>query len=119
MRISNQEVHRTISTTLLTNSQTNTCHQQHEVLIQDTRPSIDKLDIDIHGFQMLRRRTSLDKEDFEDDGVVRAKYYPEVEALLKDVLGAARVFIWEHTVKSPFHAVIFLQALTVCPATIA
>ena len=81
--------------------QTNTCHVPYEMLVRDIRPSLSALDIDVHGFQMFRHQTLLQRLDFEDDRSVREKYYPETEALLQKALGATRVYIWEHTVPCP------------------
>ncbi|OAA51995.1 hypothetical protein NOR_00588 [Metarhizium rileyi] len=35
---------------------------------------------------------------FEDDNQIRASYYAETEQLLKDVTGARKVFILDHTI---------------------
>ncbi|KAI1768678.1 hypothetical protein GGR53DRAFT_476573 [Hypoxylon sp. FL1150] len=82
--------------------QTNVVHQPHPVLIRDLRHALDRLDIDTHGFKLMKSQTSLAKADFEDDDVIRNKYYPEVKALLKEALGAREVYIWEHTVRNCF-----------------
>ncbi|KAI1815810.1 hypothetical protein GGS20DRAFT_305481 [Poronia punctata] len=54
--------------------------------------------LDKTGFQFLRgRETQLrDVADFLDDEVVRKRYYPEVEGLLKDVTGATNIKIFDH-----------------------
>lgn len=80
--------------------QTNTNHQPHEVLVRDLRQDLDQLNMDTHGFRLYQSPTLLIKQDFEDDDIIRNKYYPEVEALLKSALGARQVHIWEHTVRT-------------------
>ena len=41
---------------------------------------------------------SVEKE-FDDDERIQNVYYPEVEKLLKEVAGAKRVFIFDHTIR--------------------
>ncbi|KHN97572.1 uncharacterized protein MAM_04587 [Metarhizium album ARSEF 1941] len=53
--------------------------------------------LDSHGFQFHHHESKL--KDFLDDKEIRQVYYPETEQLLKDVTGATRVFIFDHTVR--------------------
>lgn len=55
----------------------------HKVTIKDIRGEEDKYSLDTTGFQ-VHRHTSVEK-DFVDDEQVKARYYPEIEQLLKDV----------------------------------
>jgi hypothetical protein len=73
----------------------------HNVVIQDIRGREREFDMNKTGFAALPHIDSqLKYEDWEDDAVVEAKYYPEVEKLLLDrVPGAKRVFLFDHTIR--------------------
>ncbi|KAI1496235.1 amino acid permease-domain-containing protein [Biscogniauxia marginata] len=53
--------------------------------------------LDGNGFQ-IHRHVAQEK-DFVDDDHIKAVYYPETEQLLKDVTGASKIFIFDHTVR--------------------
>ncbi|RAL08868.1 uncharacterized protein BO97DRAFT_459785 [Aspergillus homomorphus CBS 101889] len=55
--------------------------------------------LDSHGFQ-FHPHISAEKE-FLDDEKIKRVYYPEVDQLLKDVTGATRTFIFDHTIRRP------------------
>lgn len=76
---------------------TNIQPEPHEVLIRDLRPIAAGASLDGQGFGVVRQRSAV--RDFYDDEEIRRVYYPEAEALLKDVTGADRVFIFDHTVR--------------------
>jgi hypothetical protein len=76
---------------------TNTTHESHRLPIRSARPVIDAVSLDSEGFEVLQHRSDLD--DFYDEDEVRRIYYPESERLLKEVTGADRVFIFDHTVR--------------------
>ena len=65
------------------------------VAMHDGRQVADKLSLDREGFELVRHETAV--KDFYDDDEVRAVYYPELERLLKQATGAARVVIFDHT----------------------
>ncbi|MGE0253660.1 MAG: CmcJ/NvfI family oxidoreductase [Alphaproteobacteria bacterium] len=67
------------------------------VTIADGRPLIGRLSVDVQGFDLVSRPTAM--PDFGDDAAIKAAYYPEVEALLKDALGVAEVLIFDHTIR--------------------
>ncbi|TXL82312.1 methyltransferase [Vineibacter terrae] len=69
----------------------------YTVPVRDGRVLADSLSLDQQGFA-LRTHTSA-VSDFTDDRVIRAAYYPEVEQLVKDVTGAARVVMFDHNVR--------------------
>ncbi|KAF9894823.1 hypothetical protein FE257_004444 [Aspergillus nanangensis] len=78
--------------------QTNLSHTSYEnILIRDIRGLGVKCEIDVQGFQLETHPTSLNNEDFDDDALIREKYYPEMSELAKNTLNASRVFIFEHT----------------------
>jgi hypothetical protein len=68
------------------------------VRIADGRPVNDRLSIEREGFRLVRHDTRM--VDFYDADELRAVYYPEIEQLVKDELGAARVEIFDHTLRS-------------------
>ncbi|RWA05167.1 hypothetical protein EKO27_g9931 [Xylaria grammica] len=55
--------------------------------------------LDKQGFQ-IHRHVAQEK-DFTDDEHIKAVYYPETEQLLKDVTGASKIFIFDHTIRRP------------------
>ncbi|EHK23750.1 uncharacterized protein TRIVIDRAFT_55809 [Trichoderma virens Gv29-8] len=69
----------------------------HQVTINDIAGEEDKYTLDKSGFQ-IHRHTSIEK-DFLDDEQIKASYYPETEQLLKDVTGASKIFIFDHTIR--------------------
>ncbi|OAA71469.1 hypothetical protein ISF_02020 [Cordyceps fumosorosea ARSEF 2679] len=69
----------------------------HPVLIRDIAGSEDQYSLDVQGFEVRRRPAT--ERDFVDDAQIKASYYPETEQLLKDVTGADRVFIFDHTIR--------------------
>jgi hypothetical protein len=69
----------------------------HKIPIRDARDIASHISIDEEGFGLIQQRSAV--TDFYDDGQVRQIYYPEAERLLKDVTGAHRVFVFDHTVR--------------------
>ena len=65
--------------------------------IRDMRPVASRMSLDSHGFGAVRHRSVL--RDFQDEEEIRRTYYPEAETLLKEVTGANRVFIFDHTIR--------------------
>src|SRR5690606_8134047 len=54
--------------------------------------------LDVHGFAFVEHRTAM--RDFFDPEELERVYYPEVEALVKRLSGAARVVVFDHTLRS-------------------
>ena len=69
----------------------------HEVLVEDARPIAAELDLDRQGFVLMRHPTAV--EDFYDDDEVRELYYPEMETLVRNVTGAGKVVVFDHTIR--------------------
>jgi hypothetical protein len=67
------------------------------VPIYDGRPVADRLTLDEQGFALVEQRSAV--QNFYDDDEVKDVYYPEAEQLLKNVTGATRVFIFDHTTR--------------------
>jgi hypothetical protein len=72
--------------------------EEREVAIHNGRPLADSLSLDKQGFELHRRDTVVD--DLYDDALVEGVYYDEVKALIKELTGANRVVIFDHTRRS-------------------
>ncbi|GAB7356509.1 hypothetical protein MBLNU459_g7259t1 [Dothideomycetes sp. NU459] len=71
----------------------------HTVSISDIRGRESGFDLDTHAFATASGVHSAER-DFADDAHIKATYYPEVERLLLDrVPGAARVLLFDHTIR--------------------
>ena len=69
----------------------------HTVTIEDLRGRERDFSLDRHGFEAA---THWSRETrFDDDATIRAQYYAESEALLRDLLGADRVLTFDHTIR--------------------
>jgi hypothetical protein len=58
----------------------------------------DRLSLELEGFIFINHETKV--SDFYDEDQVRSVYYPEMERLIKDVSGASRVLIFDHTLRA-------------------
>lgn len=67
----------------------------YPVRVRDGRAIAAKLSLDRQGFLLVRHASGV--ADFYDDDAVRDAYYPEVERLVADATGAARVVVFDHT----------------------
>jgi len=67
------------------------------LLVHDIRGEEDSYTLDKHGFQIYRHVSR--EKDFLDDDQIQKVYYPEVDQLLKDVTGASKVYIFDHTIR--------------------
>lgn len=72
--------------------------EPHEVQVADMRPFAERFSIDREGFELIGHETGV--EDLYDDEAVAARYYPEIEALLRARFGADRVVIFDATRRS-------------------
>jgi hypothetical protein len=72
--------------------------ERHEVLIRDVRPIANALSLERKGFALRRHATAV--RDLYDDAALEQVYYPEIEALLREVLGASRVVVFDATRRS-------------------
>ncbi|CAK7231115.1 hypothetical protein SBRCBS47491_007821 [Sporothrix bragantina] len=71
--------------------------ETHTVTVHDVRGEENKYTLDSNGFQFVHRPAA--ETEFTDDDHIRAVYYPETEQLLKDVTGATRIHIFDHTTR--------------------
>ncbi|KAK8064987.1 methyltransferase-like protein [Apiospora hydei] len=67
------------------------------VRITDVTGRESSFTLDGNGFQFVKN--IAEEKDFVDDERIKAVYYPEVETLLKNVTGASKVFIFDHTIR--------------------
>jgi len=70
----------------------------HQVAVRDARPILNALSLDVQGFAVLRQPTAV--HDFYDDREIRAVYYPEVEELVRETIGAVHVIAFDHNVRN-------------------
>lgn len=68
------------------------------VTIRDARPLRGRLSLDVEGFTLVDHPTRM--RDFLDADEVRRIYYPEIEALIAGLTGAARVHVFDHTLRT-------------------
>ena len=73
-------------------------HENHRVFIEDGRPLGGAFSIDREGFALVPHVTRV--ANLYDEGALRADYYPETEALLKDATGASKILIFDHTIRT-------------------
>lgn len=73
-------------------------YETHKLPIRNARPILQDLFLDREGFAVAVHHSAV--RDFYDDEEVRRVYYPEAEQLLKDVTGAFKVVIFDHTVRN-------------------
>src|SRR3954464_8166885 len=67
-----------------------------QVEIRDGRA--EKLSLEVNGFELAPHATRV--RDFLDQNELKQTYYPEVEALVRHVSGAARVVVFDHKLRS-------------------
>lgn len=78
-------------------AQNNVGTDPHPVTIHDARGREEEFSLDTSGFQFVKW-PSVEK-DFDDEERIKARYYPEVEEILKKVAGGKRVLIFDHTIR--------------------
>ncbi|KAI0693929.1 hypothetical protein C8T65DRAFT_744548 [Cerioporus squamosus] len=69
----------------------------HEVQIENIRGKEDTVSLDTTGFQYFRRPAN--HKTFENDEVIEKEYYPESIELVKELTGASRAVIFDHTIR--------------------
>lgn len=72
--------------------------EPHIVTIRDGRPLQRRLSLDQEGFALVREPSAV--VDFYDAAEVKRSYYPEIERLVRAATGAAKVVIFDHTVRN-------------------
>jgi hypothetical protein len=72
--------------------------EERPVEIRDGRPLAEGFSLDENGFVFVSHPTRVG--DFFDPDELKSVYYPEAEQLIKRVSGAARVVVFDHTLRS-------------------
>ena len=75
----------------------NIAYESHAVRIENARPLADFLSLDVHGLAIVRHRSAV--RDFWDEAQTLALGHPETAQLVKDLTGAARVVVYDHTLR--------------------
>src|SRR5438132_6816783 len=70
--------------------------ERHRVEIRNARN--EKVALEKNGFQLVGHETAV--RDFFDPEQLKSVYYPEVERLVKELSGAKRVVVFDHTLRS-------------------
>jgi hypothetical protein len=78
-------------------------YRDFKVEVHDGRAEAAKLSLDRQAFTLVDHCTKV--HDFLDEKEVKSAYYAEVEALVKRETGAAKVVIFDHTVRTADRAV--------------
>lgn len=73
--------------------------EPRRVTIRDGRPlvALNELTLDRSGFTQISHRSAL--ADFSRDETIRDIYYRESEALLRDLTGAEKIVVFDHTLR--------------------
>ncbi len=71
--------------------------EPHRLQVSDIRADDHVFSLDDDGFAVIHHWSSV--IDFEDEAQIREIYYAEAEALLKEITGADRVYIFDHTLR--------------------
>jgi len=70
--------------------------QPVSVAIADARPLAEGLSLDLQGFRLRHHATAV---DLRDEAAVERDYYPEITRLVAAETGAARVHVFDHTLR--------------------
>jgi hypothetical protein len=66
--------------------------------VADARPLAARLSLDVEGFCLRNHRTAV--RDFLDEAAVTSVYYAEIARLAQAATGAARVWVFDHTLRA-------------------
>jgi hypothetical protein len=78
-------------------ARSNTSHEPHRLPVHDLRPIASTISLDAVGFDLVEHRSAV--RDFHDEDEIRRVYYSEAVRFLKDVTGAHRIHIFDHTLR--------------------
>jgi hypothetical protein len=76
---------------------TNIRPEARPVLIHNARPLAAGLDVDVQGFQIVAHKSAV--RDFWDEAQTMALGHPEAADIVKAATGAARVVVYDHTLR--------------------
>src|SRR5882672_10858413 len=69
-----------------------------QIVLRNGRPYADRFALERDGFRFVHHDSKV--ADFFDEGEIKRVYYPEMEALVKAESGAARVVVFDHTLRT-------------------
>ncbi|KAF8876676.1 hypothetical protein BD779DRAFT_156794 [Infundibulicybe gibba] len=75
----------------------NWAHAEHPTVIENLRGKEDSTTLDTTGFQLFNRPSK--HKTFNSDAEIHAEYYPESIELIKELTGASRVVLFDHTIR--------------------
>lgn len=78
-------------------------YQEYKMPVFDGRAIAGHLSLEREGFILVKHETRV--KDFFDEAEVRSVYYRETERLVKQLSGARRVLVFDHTLRSADSAV--------------
>jgi hypothetical protein len=78
-------------------------YRDFKVEVHDGRPRAAEFSLDRQAFKLVNHETGV--RDFYDGDEVKTAYYAEVEALIRRETGAAKVVIFDHTIRTADKAV--------------
>lgn len=78
-------------------ARTTAVYREHRVTIRDIRPVASLLSLDREGFELVTAASGV--ADFYDEQAIQTRYYAEAVALLEELTGAARVLVFDHTIR--------------------
>ena len=73
-------------------------HETQRVTIADGRQRAAEWSLDGNGFVLVRHPTAM--RDFFDAAELKSVYVPEMERLVREVSGASRAVMFDHTLRS-------------------
>jgi len=73
--------------------------RREDLKIEDARPIIKDFSLEKEGFKIVNMESKMAYDDFEDDTKLVQVYLSEIANTLRELLGAAHVQIFEHTVR--------------------
>jgi hypothetical protein len=73
-------------------------YESRRMRIENGRTCGEDFTLPSHGFRLLAHKTAV--ENFYDEDDVLQVYYPETEQLIKQQSGAARVYVFDHTLRT-------------------
>ena len=75
----------------------NIAYEPHAVRIRSARDIAGQLSLDVQGVAVAHHRSAV--RDFWDEAQTLALGHPEIAELVKDVTGASRVVVFDHTLR--------------------
>ncbi len=76
---------------------TNTVYEPHRLFVRNARPVAAHASLDREGFALVHQDSAV--KDFYNEDELRETYYPEAARLVAEATGAARVIVFDHTVR--------------------